>query len=75
MTTRRTVLIAGLSLAVVSLFGPLPALAADGAPAGMARISVTVEGSGSDVVLIPGLNSSPRVWKEMMAALLSQHLH
>ena len=75
MLTRRTVLIAGLSLAVLSLLGPLPALAADGAPASMARISMTVEGSGSDVVLIPGLNSSPRVWREMMAALPGHRYH
>jgi hypothetical protein len=27
------------------------------------RISVEVHGQGPDVVLIPGLNSSPRVWE------------
>ncbi len=75
MTSRRTVLITGLSLAFVSLFGGFPALAAEADAAAAARISVTVEGSGSDVVLIPGLNSSPRVWKEMMAAVPGHRYH
>jgi pimeloyl-ACP methyl ester carboxylesterase len=76
MTTRRTVLATALSLAIVSLFGALPALAADlAASAGAGRISVTVEGSGSDVILVPGLNSSPRVWREMIKALPGHRYH
>lgn len=39
------------------------------------RISVTVEGEGSDVILIPGLNSSPRVWREMMRAVPGHRYH
>jgi pimeloyl-ACP methyl ester carboxylesterase len=81
MNTRRTVLATALSIAVAG-FGlscGLPAFAAadaaDSASAPAVRISVTVEGSGSDVVLIPGLNSSPRVWKEMMAALPGHRYH
>ena len=32
------------------------------------RIKVTAEGEGRDVILIAGLNSSPRVWREMVRA-------
>ncbi|MES2297221.1 MAG: alpha/beta hydrolase [Pseudomonadota bacterium] len=30
------------------------------------RITIKTEGSGSDVILIPGLKSSPRVWDELV---------
>lgn len=73
MTTRRTVLATALSLAVVGLLSPLQAFSAEATVA--TRISVTVEGSGSDVVLIPGLNSSPRVWREMIKALPGHRYH
>ena len=78
MTTRRTVLATTLSLAFVSLLSGLSAFAAEPAataPASAARISVTVEGSGSDVVLIPGLNSSPRVWRDMIKAVPGHRYH
>ena len=39
------------------------------------RITVTVEGKGKDVILIPGLSSSPRVWKEMIAAVPGYRWH
>lgn len=39
------------------------------------RITVSVEGKGKDVILIPGLSSSPRVWKEMIAALPGYRWH
>ncbi|WP_426105678.1 alpha/beta fold hydrolase [Massilia sp. TSP1-1-2] len=39
------------------------------------RISVTTEGQGSDVVLIPGLGSSPRVWREMVRAVPGYRYH
>ena len=39
------------------------------------RISVTTEGQGKDVVLIPGLGSSPRVWREMVRALPNYRYH
>jgi pimeloyl-ACP methyl ester carboxylesterase len=39
------------------------------------RISVEVTGSGPDVVLIPGLNSSPRVWDATVAALPGYRYH
>lgn len=73
MTTRRTVLATALSLAVVGLLASLPAVSAEATPA--TRISVTVEGSGSDVVLIPGLNSSPRVWRELIKATPGHRYH
>lgn len=72
MTTRRTFLAASLSFACVSLLAGMPAFAVDAPPA---RISVTVEGSGPDVVLIPGLSSSPRVWREMIKAVPGYRYH
>lgn len=50
----------------------LPAIAADFQSS---RISVRTEGSGSDVVLIPGLSSSPRVWTEMIKAVPGHRYH
>ena len=40
-----------------------------------ARISVRSAGSGSDVILIPGLGSSPRVWAEMVKAIPGHRYH
>jgi pimeloyl-ACP methyl ester carboxylesterase len=39
------------------------------------RITVTVEGQGPDVVLIPGLTSSPRIWKGTAAAIPGYRYH
>ncbi len=39
------------------------------------RISVKTQGAGGDVILIPGLNSSPRVWAEMIAAVPGYRYH
>lgn len=39
------------------------------------RIGVTVRGSGPDVVLIPGLSSSPDVWQSTIAALPGYRYH
>ena len=39
------------------------------------RIGVTVVGSGPDVVLIPGLSSTPAVWTSTMAALPGYRYH
>src|SRR3954452_10495146 len=56
-----------------------PAIAADpGTPAASFhsdRIGVTVMGSGPDVVLIPGLSSTPAVWTGTMAALPGYRYH
>ena len=56
-----------------------PAVPADpGTPAAnftSERIGVTVMGSGPDVVLIPGLSSTPAVWSSTMAALPGYRYH
>jgi pimeloyl-ACP methyl ester carboxylesterase len=39
------------------------------------RISVEVHGAGRDVVLIPGLSSSPRVWDSTIAAVPGYRYH
>jgi pimeloyl-ACP methyl ester carboxylesterase len=39
------------------------------------RIGVTVRGQGPDVVLIPGLSSSPEVWDSTIAALPGYRYH
>ena len=39
------------------------------------RIEVTTEGEGRDVILIAGLNSSPRVWREMVRAVPGYRYH
>jgi pimeloyl-ACP methyl ester carboxylesterase len=39
------------------------------------RISVRTEGSGPDVILVPGMNSSPRVWAELVKALPGYRYH
>jgi hypothetical protein len=44
-----------LAAACATTAAPPPPFASD-------RIGVEVHGSGPDVVLIPGLSSSPRVW-------------
>lgn len=67
--TRRTLLASLFALAGAAL---VPAWAADFQSG---RISVAVEGEGSDVVLIPGLNSSPRVWREMIRAVPGHRYH
>lgn len=58
----------------------LPFALLAGAPAGAApfrsdRIAVEVKGAGPDVVLIPGLASSPRVWDTTVAALPGYRYH
>lgn len=40
-----------------------------------ARISVRSVGAGSDVILIPGLGSSPRVWSEVVKAVPGHRYH
>ena len=45
------------------------------APFASERIGVTVRGSGPDVVLIPGLTSSPQVWESTIAAVPGYRYH
>jgi len=79
------------ALAAPVLLLATPALAAQAAPAAAPavpadpgtpaanfhsdRIGVTVMGSGPDVVLIPGLSSTPAVWTGTMAALPGYRYH
>jgi pimeloyl-ACP methyl ester carboxylesterase len=57
--------------ALLALFFALPAAAEFKSD----RIVVTVEGSGPDVVLIPGLTSSPRVWMSTVQAMPGYRYH
>lgn len=68
MITRRLFVAALLSLASLSPQAFAAGFSSD-------RISVTVVGSGSDVVLVHGLGSSPRVWAEMMKAVPGYRYH
>jgi pimeloyl-ACP methyl ester carboxylesterase len=73
VSSRRLSLKAAGVVAALALLGAgLPAFAA---PFASERITVRTEGSGPDVVLIPGLNSSPRVWAEMVKALPGYRYH
>jgi pimeloyl-ACP methyl ester carboxylesterase len=63
---------AGLAAAIAMLGASAGAIAA---PFESTRITVRTEGSGPDVVLIPGLNSSPRVWAEMVKAVPGYRYH
>jgi pimeloyl-ACP methyl ester carboxylesterase len=80
---RRLILIplaAVASLAIAGCTAPAASVAdAPAAPLVPAfvsdRISVEVKGSGPDVVLIPGLSSSPRVWDSTVAAVPGYRYH
>src|SRR5688500_15534724 len=67
--SRRGMLAAALFAAV------LPWSSALAAPFESNRVSVRTEGSGPDVLLIPGLNSSPRAWASTVAALPGYRYH
>jgi pimeloyl-ACP methyl ester carboxylesterase len=71
--SRRSSLKAAAAIAALALFGA--SAGAFAAPFESSRISVRTEGSGPDVVLIPGLNSSPRVWAEMVKAVPGYRYH
>ena len=70
--TRRRLLASLVTLAALAASAVVPAWAADFKSD---RINVTAEGTGSDVILIPGLNSSPRVWREMIRAVPGHRYH
>lgn len=65
-------LFAFVALLLTAIASSAPAMAKDFTSA---RITVTVEGKGKDVILIPGLSSSPRVWTEMIAAVPGYRWH
>ena len=60
-------------LALVLLAIAVPAVAQQ--PFASERISVEVTGTGPDVVLVPGLSSSPRVWDTTVAAVPGHRYH
>jgi pimeloyl-ACP methyl ester carboxylesterase len=62
-----------LLLPLLAVLTSTPAAAA--APFKSDRIEVEVKGSGPDVVLIPGLSSSPRVWDTTVAAVPGYRYH
>jgi pimeloyl-ACP methyl ester carboxylesterase len=61
--------------ATVAVLAALPLTSVLAAPFASDRITVRTEGAGPDVVLIPGLNSSPRVWTATVAALPGYRYH
>jgi len=68
--SRRTFIATALAAGAV-----LPLTHALAAPFASERITVRTEGSGPDVVLIPGLNSSPRTWASTVAAVPGYRYH
>lgn len=62
-------------LALIALFGLMGSIEAAAKPFVSDRISVTVTGKGSDVILIPGLTSSPAAWKYAVAAVPGHRYH
>jgi pimeloyl-ACP methyl ester carboxylesterase len=65
----------GFLAASVAFAAALPPASALAAPFESSRITVRTEGTGPDVVLIPGLNSSPRTWATTIAALPGYRYH
>jgi pimeloyl-ACP methyl ester carboxylesterase len=61
--------------ATVAVLAALPLTSVLAAPFASDRITVRTEGAGPDVVLIPGLNSSPRAWASTVAALPGYRYH
>lgn len=72
---RRTTLPRRSLLAAAAFAAFLPLSGALAAPFESNRITVRTEGAGPDVVLIPGLNSSPRAWASTVAALPGYRYH
>ncbi|HYI41076.1 MAG TPA: alpha/beta hydrolase [Allosphingosinicella sp.] len=68
-------LLALLLLPAAALAAPAPDKAAGRPAFASERLSVKVVGSGPDVVLIPGLGSSPDVWRTTVAAMPGYRYH
>lgn len=76
MHTANTRITIGATLLLMSLFFPASAVQSPGIPLehpNPERISVQTQGSGSDVILIPGLASSRDVWTDLAADLRQRH--
>ncbi|MFZ6719909.1 alpha/beta fold hydrolase [Undibacterium sp. Ji49W] len=71
MFTRRHLLTAAVAVSFLTLT-PLLASATDFSSD---RITVKTEGEGRDVILVPGLSSSPRVWAELVKAVPGYRYH
>ena len=79
----RSLILAGAAVAAIGLAAPVaggaelaPAKAKAAAPAFKpTRFSVVVKGSGPDVILIPGLNSSRSIWNGTVAAVPGYRYH
>lgn len=69
---RRTFIVAGALLAA-SCAAPIQMTGAKDFAS--TRISVTSTGSGPDVILIPGLTSSPEIWQDTAAAIPGYRYH
>ncbi|HEX8528049.1 MAG TPA: hypothetical protein VF689_13890, partial [Allosphingosinicella sp.] len=69
-------LAAALGLAPVGAAAPAPAPSVPAAkPFAPTRFSVVVQGTGPDVILIPGLTGSRDVWKGSVAAVPGYRYH
>ena len=64
-----------LLASTVAALAALPLSGASAAPFASERITVRSQGSGPDVILIPGLNSSPAAWSSTMEALPGYRYH
>jgi pimeloyl-ACP methyl ester carboxylesterase len=72
--SRRRFLAAAAALGV-ALSVALPMAGAMAAPFSSDRITVRTEGTGPDVVLIPGVNATPRTWATTVAAVPGYRYH
>lgn len=77
---RRPILARRDALGLMALAGgaailPRPVLAMARRPFASRRISVSVTGTGNDVVLIPGLGSGPAVWNGLVADVPGYRWH
>lgn len=63
------------TVGAAALLAALPLAVALAAPFSSDRIAVRTEGAGPDVILIPGLNSSPRTWASTVDALPGYRYH
>lgn len=68
-------LLAFLLLPAAALAAPTPDKAAKAPAFASERLSVEVTGSGPDVILIPGLSSSPQVWRSTIAGVPGYRYH